>query len=425
MLEETAAIVTDKSSIITFAVPVFFLMIIIEYCYGRFVGKDTYRLNDTFTSISLGMISRYPTMLNLGVQSLIFVYIGKYLNVGLLSMKNPLTWIVAFLLYDLSYYWMHRLHHEIKILWATHSVHHHGEDYNLATALRQTSTGWLWKWIFYMPMIILGVPGEVFVTVAGINLVYQFWVHTEHIGHLGFLEKIFITPMNHGIHHAKNKEYIDANYGGVFIIWDRMFGTYTARLADVTPVYGTVSALKSFNPIWANTQVYTNMIKDTIKTKKLSDKIKIWYSRTYWRPEDCIEEKDPKEFYVKYDPIITSDIKVFSFFQMLFTIIVSGSVLFFLAQFSYNEIIAFAVSITLLSSLTATLLQGKRYMYAVIVGFSILGIFGIEFFGILNSTLLPTQLLMSQFFVNIFVVGMLYLYQGYKNLMPLKDRRVL
>ena len=231
--------------------------------------------------------------------------------------------------------------------------------------------------------------------------------------------------MNHGIHHAKNKEYIDANYGGVFIIWDRMFGTYTARLADVTPVYGTVSALKSFNPIWANTQVYTNMIKDTIKTKKLSDKIKIWYSRTYWRPEDCIEEKDPKEFYVKYDPIITSDIKVFSFFQMLFTIIVSGSVLFFLAQFSYNEIIAFAVSITLLSSLTATLLQGKRYMYVVIVGFSILGIFSIEFFGILNSTLLPTQLLMSQFFVNIFVVGMLYLYQGYKNLMPLKDRRVL
>ena len=425
MLEETAAIVTDKSSIITFAVPVFFLMIIIEYCYGRFVGKDTYRLNDTFTSISLGMISRYPTMLNLGVQSLIFVYIGKYLNVGLLSMKNPLTWIIAFLLYDLSYYWMHRMHHEIKILWATHSVHHHGEDYNLATALRQTSTGWLWKWIFYMPMIILGVPGEVFVTVAGINLVYQFWVHTEHIGHLGFLEKIFITPMNHGIHHAKNKEYIDANYGGVFIIWDRMFGTYTARLEDVTPVYGTVSALKSFNPIWANTQVYTNMIKDTIKTKKLSDKIKIWYSRTYWRPEDCIEEKDPKEFYIKYDPIITSDIKVFSFFQMLFTIIVSGSVLFFLAQFSYNEIIAFAVSITLLSSLTATLLQGKRYMYAVIVGFSILGIFGIEFFGILNSTLLPTQLLMSQFFVNIFVVGMLYLYQGYKNLMPLKGRRVL
>ena len=104
------------------------------------------------------------------------------------------------------------MHHEIKILWATHSVHHHGEEFNLSTALRQTSTGWLWKWVFYLPMIFIGIPGEVFITVAGINLVYQFWVHTKHIGHLGFLEKIFITPMNHGIHHAKNKEYIDGGF---------------------------------------------------------------------------------------------------------------------------------------------------------------------------------------------------------------------
>ena len=372
-------IVTDKSSIITFAVPVFLLLIVIEYCYGKYKGKNTYRLNDTFTSLSLGMISRYPTMLNLGMQSLIFVYISKYLNVGLLSVKNPLTWVIAFLLYDLSYYWMHRMHHEIKILWATHSVHHHGEDYNLATALRQTSTGWLWKWIFYMPMIILGVPGEVFITVAGINLVYQFWVHTEHIGHLGFLEKIFITPMNHGIHHAKNKEYIDANYGGVFIIWDRMFGTYTARMPDVDPVYGTVSALQSWNPIWANFQIFTTMIKDTIKTKKYSDKVKVWFSKTYWRPDDCIETKDPKEFYIKFNPVITNDIKVFSFLQLLFTSIVSGSVLFFFAEYNYNEIIVFGLAITLLSSMTGLLLEGKRYMYFVIFNVSIVGILAIEF----------------------------------------------
>ena len=194
------------------------------------------------------------------------------------------------------------MHHEIKILWATHSVHHHGEEFNLSTALRQTSTGWLWKWVFYLPMIFLGVPGEVFITVAGINLVYQFWVHTEHIGHLGFLEKIFITPMNHGIHHAKNKEYIDANYGGVFIIWDRMFGTYIPRDPEIKPIYGTVSALKSWNPIWANFQIFTTMFKDSIKTKKLSDKIKVWFSKTYWRPDDCIEEKDSNDFYLKYNP---------------------------------------------------------------------------------------------------------------------------
>jgi sterol desaturase/sphingolipid hydroxylase (fatty acid hydroxylase superfamily) len=415
-------IVTDKSSIITFAVPVFLLLIVIEYCYGKYKGKNTYRLNDTFTSLSLGMISRYPTMLNLGMQSLIFVYISKYLNVGLLSVKNPLTWVIAFLLYDLSYYWMHRMHHEIKILWATHSVHHHGEDYNLATALRQTSTGWLWKWIFYLPMIILGVPGEVFITVAGINLVYQFWVHTEHIGHLGFLEKIFITPMNHGIHHAKNKEYIDANYGGVFIIWDRMFGTYTARMPDVDPVYGTVSALQSWNPIWANFQIFTTMIKDTIKTKKYSDKVKVWFSKTYWRPDDCIETKDPKEFYIKFNPVITNDIKVFSFLQLLFTSIVSGSVLFFFAEYNYNEIIVFGLAITLLSSMTGLLLEGKRYMYFVIFNVSIVGILAIEFLGVLNTSILSTNLLASQLYVNIIAVSMLYIYQAYQSYSTVRIR---
>ena len=415
-------IVTDKSSIITFAVPVFLLLIVIEYCYGKYKGKNTYRLNDTFTSLSLGMISRYPTMLNLGMQSLIFVYISKYLNVGLLSVKNPLTWVIAFLLYDLSYYWMHRMHHEIKILWATHSVHHHGEDYNLATALRQTSTGWLWKWIFYLPMIILGIPGEVFITVAGINLVYQFWVHTEHIGHLGFLEKIFITPMNHGIHHAKNKEYIDANYGGVFIIWDRMFGTYTARMPDVEPVYGTVSALQSWNPIWANFQIFTTMVRDTIKTKKYSDKVKVWFSKTYWRPEDCIETKDPKEFYVKFNPVITNDIKVFSFLQLLFTSIVSGSVLFFFAEYNYNEIIVFGLAITLLSSMTGLLLEGKRYMYFVIFNVSIAGILAIEFLGVLNTNILSTNLLTSQLYVNIIAVSLLFIYQGYQSYSAVRIR---
>ncbi|MDC0546948.1 sterol desaturase family protein [Gammaproteobacteria bacterium] len=415
-------IVTDKSSIITFAIPVFMLLILIEYCYGIYKGKSNYRLNDTFTSLSIGMISRYPTMLNLGLQSLIFVYISKYFNVGLLSVKNPLTWIVAFLLYDLSYYWMHRMHHEIKILWATHSVHHHGEEFNLSTALRQTSTGWLWKWIFYLPMVFLGVPGEVFVTVAGINLVYQFWVHTEHIGHLGFFEKIFITPMNHGIHHAKNKEYIDANYGGVFIIWDRMFGTYIARDPEIQPVYGTVSALQSWNPIWANFQIFITMFKDSMKTKKLRDKIKVWFSKTYWRPDDCIEEKDPKDFYIKYDPEVTTDIKVFSFLQLMFTGIVSTSVLFFLSQFTYNEIFILAVAITVLSSMTGLLLEGKRYMYFVILMFSVLGILSIELFGILNTNILSTTLLSSQLYVNIFIVCLIYIYQSYRGFLTVRAR---
>ena len=405
-------VVTDKSMIITLAIPVFFLLIIIEYFYGRYVGKNTYRLNDTVTSITVGMISRFPTMLNLGVQSVIFVYISSYLNMELLSMKNPFTWIIAFLLYDLSYYWMHRMHHEIKILWATHSVHHHGEDYNLATALRQTSTGWLWKWIFYMPMIILGVPVEVFITVAGVNLVYQFWVHTEHIGHLGFLEKIFITPMNHRIHHAKNKEYIDANYGGVFIIWDRMFGTYNPQRPDIKPVYGTATPLNSWNPLWANFQVFSIMIKDTIKTKSWKDKIKVWFSKTYWRPEDCIEEKDPNEFYKKFNPEITTDIKLFSFFQMLFTILVSGAVITFISNHAYNEIITFGLFIIALTSLTGYLMQSNIHAYQLILYFSVISIFSILYFELLNFELLSTKLLLAQLLANTLAVTGIRLFQS-------------
>tara|TARA_B100000575_G_scaffold157368_1_gene125615 strand:- start:1673 stop:2932 length:1260 start_codon:yes stop_codon:yes gene_type:complete len=415
-------VVTDKSVIITLAIPVFFLLIIVEYIYGKMIGKNTYRLNDTITSITIGMISRFPTMLNLGVQSVIFVYISSYLNLELLSVKNPFTWIIAFLLYDLSYYWMHRMHHEIKILWATHSVHHHGEDYNLATALRQTSTGWLWKWIFYMPMIILGVPVEVFIAVAGVNLVYQFWVHTEHIGHLGFMEKIFITPMNHRIHHAKNKEYIDANYGGVFIIWDRMFGTYTPQRAELKPVYGTATPLNSWNPLWANFQVFSIMIKDTVKTKSWKDKIKVWFSETYWRPADCIDEKDPKDFYKKFNPEITFDIKVFSFVQMLFTIAVSGTVLAFVSNHEYSEIATFGILIIAISILTGYLMQSKTVAYRLLMFFSFFVIFGIYYFEILNLELLSTKLLLAQLYLNILAVIAIYGIQSLQNINLLRTK---
>ena len=415
-------VVTDKSIIITFAIPIFFLLIVIEYFYGKYVGKNTYRLNDTVTSITIGMISRFPTMLNLGVQSVIFVYISTNLNLELLSVKNPFTWIIAFLLYDLSYYWMHRMHHEIKILWATHSVHHHGEDFNLATALRQTSTGWLWKWIFYMPMILLGVPVEVFIAVAGVNLVYQFWVHTEHIGHLGWMEKVFITPMNHGIHHAKNKEYIDANYGGVFIIWDRMFGTYTAERSDLKPVYGTATPLNSWNPLWANFQVFSIMIKDTIKTKSWRDKVKVWFSQTYWRPDDCIEEKNPNDFYKKFNPKVTSDIKIFGFFQMLFTIAVSGSVLTFVSSHTYFEIAAFGIIIVFISSITGYLMQAKVLAYRMILFFAFFTILGIYYFEFISLELLSTKLLLAQLYMNILAVIATYSMQSLQNIKILETK---
>ena len=222
--------------------------------------------------------------------------------------------------------------------------------------------------------------------------------------------------MNHRIHHAKNKEYIDANYGGVFILWDRMFGTYTPQRSDLEPVYGTATPLNSWNPMWANFQVFSIMIKDTIKTKSWKDKIKVWFSETYWRPEDCIEDKNPDDFYKKFNPEITSDIKLFSFFQMLLTIAVSGAVLTFVSAHTYSEIAIFAVAIIIISTLTGYLMQSKILAYRLIMFFSFFAILGIYYFEFLNLELISTKLLLAQLYLNIIAVIAIYFMQSLQNI---------
>ena len=389
-------IATDKSIIITFAVPIFLLLIFIEYVYGVRTGKNNYRVSDTFTSLGLGLISRLPPMLNLGFQGVVFAYVGTYLSSDLLSPQSIWTWLVAFVFYDFLYYWMHRMHHEIKVLWATHCVHHHGEEFNLSTALRQTSTGWLWKWVFYLPMIVIGIPAQMFVTVAGINLVYQFWVHTKHIGHLGIFEKVFVTPMNHGIHHAKNPEYIDANYGGVFIFWDRIFGTYIAEQQNVKPIYGTVKPLGSWNPIWANFQVFHQMVHDTVRTKSLSNKLKIWYGPTYWRPDDAVEEEPPLDavrFDEKFSPPLNIQQKVFAIIQLFSIVIFAGILATSISSQTYQETSIFGLTLVLIVLLTSLILENKSYALFLHLISSCLLLLLIYMGGVFNDGLLATQFL--------------------------------
>ena len=405
----------DKSLIIFLAIPVFFLMIAVELVYGIVKKKNTYRINDAFTSITIGLISRFPVILNLGFQGAIFIYFADKFNINLMPNNEIITWLIAFVLYDFFYYWMHRLHHEIRVLWATHVVHHHGEDFNLATALRQTSTGFIWKWIFFLPMIIIGIPGEVFVSVAGINLIYQFWVHTRHIGHLGWMEKVFVTPMNHGVHHAKNKEYIDANYGGVFIIWDRFFGTYIPEVSSIKPIYGTVSELKSWNPIWANMQVFFQMLKDTLETKKTSDKFKIWYSKTNWKPDDLVNRASPVKVSArpdKYNPILTSPIQYFALFQLFMLMAASVIIILTLNQQTRTDTLLFAVITIMCSTFTGMLLQNgwftcKSYLISSILLFSFMTLAPV-----MNLELLVSQLFILYVGLSIFFISLILLKKG-------------
>ena len=394
----------DKSVLIFYAIPVFFLLIIIEFIYGLIVKNNTYRINDTFVSISIGLMSRFPVILNLGFNAFLFTLAASTFNLKLLPLDSWVTWIVAFLMYDFTYYIQHRLHHEIKILWATHVVHHHGEEYNLATALRQTSTGFLWKWMFYVPMMVVGIPAEVFATVGGINLLYQYWVHTEHIPKLGWIEKIFITPSNHRVHHAKNPEYIDANYGGVFIIWDRIFGTYIEEKDHIKPVYGTVKALNSWNPIWANFQVFYNMFLDSMRTKRLADKFRVWYAPTYWRPSD-VEEKYPSkpvDLKNKYDPFMSASTKVFAVIQMLAIILISNSLFLNINSFSYEQVAIFGTILIVIPTVTALLMQNSPFSLHSVV------ILNLAILTVCLSGLVPFQALATQFTLFTSLVNILF-----------------
>ena len=217
--------------------------------------------------------------------------------------------------------------------------------------------------------------------------------------------------MNHSVHHAKNKEYIDANYGGVFIIWDRMFGTYIAELPNVKPVYGTVTPLNSFNPIWANFQIFSNMFKDSLKTKKFKDKLKVWIAPTYWKPEDLREEKpqhyDKNNIQEKFNPVITSDKKIFSFFQMLSIIFVSGSVLLYSQNMAYIDIATFGALMVLFSTLNSRLLENKNYSYVLLLLFSVLILVGVSLFGLMDIKLVPVQMLMLHMIVNVVIILMI------------------
>ena len=289
------------SKVIVLATPVFLLLIALEYAWGRArqragTGRDTYRLNDTLNSVSLGMMSQLSGVLTKALQ--VGIYTAAFASVAL--MRHDAFWgtwygvVLALLLYDFCYYWLHRAGHEVALFWAAHVVHHQSQAYNLSTALRQSGTGNLLGWIFYLPMAVVGVPPVIFGIVALIDLLYQFWVHTEHVPKLGWFDRVFCSPSNHRVHHAVNDGYVDKNYGGVLVVWDRLFGTF--REETVPCVYGTRSALKSWDPLWANAEVYWALMKESWRARRWTDKLLVWFKPPGWQSAEMAQSSPKPPF---------------------------------------------------------------------------------------------------------------------------------
>jgi alkylglycerol monooxygenase len=323
----------SPSQIIVFATPVFLALIAIEFAWGWVRKRNTYRLSDAISSISLGMLSEttkvFTQLLRVGI------YGAVYTTVSLAPIEDAREfwtswygWLLALLFYDFCYYWLHRAGHECAIFWAAHVVHHQSQDYNLSTALRQTSSGALLGWLFYLPMAAAGVPPLVFGVVALVDLLYQFWVHTEHVPKLGWFDRWFCSPSNHRVHHAVNDRYLDRNYGGVLIVWDRMFGSFKEE--DEKCVYGTRSPLNSWDPLWSNAEVYWSLAKDSWHARNWLDKLRVWFKPPGWRPADVAARHPKPAFEIgrmqRYHPTVSRGVAWFGAIQ--FAVLLGGVALF-------------------------------------------------------------------------------------------------
>ena len=321
-----------------YAIPFFVFLLIIEIGYGYFVKSQKYTVMDTVSSLSSGLTNIVKDSLGLGVIIVSYPYLLEHL--ALVSIEATwMVWFVAFMAMDFAGYWNHRLSHHINIFWNQHVIHHSSEQFNLACALRQSISNLIGYFpLMLFPAALLGVPHQVIAILAPSHLFGQFWYHTQHIGKLGVLEYVIVTPSQHRVHHAINPEYIDKNLGQILCIWDRMFGTFQEELDEVPPQYGVLKPAHTWNPIVINFQHVWRLIQDAWRTGNYWDKLRIWFMPTGWRPAD-VADKYPRTIiedvyhFKRYQTPASAGLKAYAIFQMLFTLI-----LLLFMFYSYSDI---------------------------------------------------------------------------------------
>jgi sterol desaturase/sphingolipid hydroxylase (fatty acid hydroxylase superfamily) len=280
-------------NLIVLAIPVFFALIAVELVAARVLERDCYRFADSVADLGCGILDQVAEVF---ARTLVFAgYLLLYERFRFFSVPeaSAWTWAACFLGVDFLYYWFHRFGHEVGAGWAAHAVHHQSEEYNLTVALRQGAFQQLFSWVFYLPLALLGFPPLVFLTCSALNTLYQFWIHTRLVGKLGPLEWVLNTPSHHRVHHGKNPKYIDRNHAGVFIVWDRWFGTF--KQEEEEPVYGITTPIRTFDPGRATLHHWLEMAATAAHTRRWGDRLRIFTKPPGWRPAELCGFAAPPE----------------------------------------------------------------------------------------------------------------------------------
>jgi alkylglycerol monooxygenase len=307
------------------AMPAFLVLVIFEKWWGWYRGNDTVRLNDMISSLSSGITNVIKDILGLTIVIISYPWMKDHFMLMSVPDGWP-TFVVAFIALDFAGYWVHRISHTVNLFWNNHIIHHSSEEFNLACALRQSISSIIKIFaVFLLPAALLGVPQKVIAVIAPLHLFAQFWYHTRHISKLGFLEHLIVTPSHHRVHHAINPEYLDKNFGQIFIWWDKLFGTFQKELDDVPCVYGVTRPVRTWNPVRINFMHLIFLIRDAWYTARWSDKLTIWFRPLGWRPED-VAKKFPvykvSEVYTleKYDRGDHKQLLIWTSAQMFFVL---------------------------------------------------------------------------------------------------------
>ena len=352
--------------ILLFAMPIFLILVLFEKWYGWRKGNDTVRNMDMISSLSSGVTNVTKDVLGLAVALISYEWLVSKVALTHIG-TNWLTYLIVFIVLDFAGYTVHALDHKINFFWNSHIIHHSSEEFNLACALRQSVSVFVRLFVILLiPAALLGIDPKVIAIVAPLHLFAQFWYHTQHIGKMGFLEKIIVTPSHHRVHHALNKEYIDKNYGQIFIFWDKLFGTFQEELPDVKPVYGITRPVRTWNPIKINFLHLWLMIKDAWNTKSIKDKFRIWFMPTGWRPEDVAAKypvykiEDAYNF-EKYDPQATTFLAVWSWVQLVLLLLFVSYLFGNIAYIGKPNIFIYGAFIFLMVYAFTELMDGNKY----------------------------------------------------------------
>lgn len=347
---------------IALAIPLFFLLMGLELAWSAWSHRKVYRFSDFVANLGCGIGSQ---VVGAFTKAGIFaIYLAVYDHWRLFTLPStPLTWLLAFLLIDLLYYWFHRLSHEVNLLWAAHIVHHQSEEYNLSVALRQSWWQGLFSFWFYIPVALLGVHPLVIVTVGAFVTLYQFWIHTKAIGRMGPFEWVFNTPSHHRVHHGSDPKYIDRNHAGTLIIWDKLFGTYQRE--EEEPIYGITTPLQAWDPVTANFHYWGDLLRWARQTRSWKDKLLVFLKPPGWKPADLggFEGPRPKDraTYRKFDTQVPAAITAYVALQFVLLLGLTTAFLFGQGLLAPWQQWALAGLIVLWVMNLGVLLEGKRW----------------------------------------------------------------